>query len=315
MIIKQGLINFFKNLKYIFTPLGTLFLGMLFGFSFLATGLKTQVNYATTEISAIVEKADISADHLKDCIVDCLADIPWSDPTEALKTLTSKDWLNNTLKARLEEEIENYAEYASEIESVVHKALKGFKKYFVGFAICAVLGFLAGIFLTKMIIRRSIAKRNLFKFLLISFVNSIITAGLTAICCWIVFLWKPSIFISSVLSIILYGLWSLFEAYLSHGYKKIALSQIVNVKNALSLLASNIIIYLMATAFCTAIYYITNGLVATFVILALLVIATIVISLNAEGYVKQVVADTESKNNSLATQTEPEIASAETDQK
>ena len=32
-MIKQGIINFFKKLKYFFTPLGALALGLIFGLS------------------------------------------------------------------------------------------------------------------------------------------------------------------------------------------------------------------------------------------------------------------------------------------
>ncbi len=34
-MIKQGIKNYFKSLKYFFTPLGTMFLGMMLGFSIL----------------------------------------------------------------------------------------------------------------------------------------------------------------------------------------------------------------------------------------------------------------------------------------
>ncbi len=34
-MIKQSIVNFFKNLKYFFTPLGTLFLGLIFGVFFV----------------------------------------------------------------------------------------------------------------------------------------------------------------------------------------------------------------------------------------------------------------------------------------
>lgn len=276
-MIKQGILNFFKNLKYVFTPLGTLFLGMLFGVCFLTSGFKTQVNYATTEIQTITSEANISIDSLKNCVLDSFADISWDKPTEAIKTITSSDWLNNTLKANLEKEIENYATYASEIEGAVQSAIKGYVKYIVAFILCSLLGLMLGIFLTKFLIRREIAKRNILKYFLVSLIDSIITIGLAILCSWLGFSWKPSILISGVLAIIIYGMISLFEAYIVHGYKKVSSKEIVNIKNIFSLFASDLIIFLIALVFSAIIYLITNVLVAIFIILPLLVVATIVI--------------------------------------
>ena len=68
-MIKQSIVNFFKNLKYFFTPLGTLFLGLIFGVFFLYSGFKVQVNQATTEIQMITQETNISINDLKDCVI------------------------------------------------------------------------------------------------------------------------------------------------------------------------------------------------------------------------------------------------------
>ncbi len=286
-MIKQGIINFFKNLKYFFTPLGALFLGILFGACFLFSGFEVQANQAVTEIQEITQEASINFEDLKNCVMDSFADFRWDKPIEAVKTLTSKEWIDGTLKVNLENTIENYKLYAQDIEKTVSKAINGYIKYIVGFALCTILGLLCGFILTKFLIRRNIAKRNIFKMIISTTVDSIFTIGITAITLWLTTLWAPNLIIISVLGIVLFGFVALLEAYLIHGYKKLPFKQVVNVKNFFTLLIADLLIYAISFAISAIIIAITNAFVGVFIALPLLIVGIIVISLNAEAYVKK----------------------------
>lgn len=286
-MIKQGIGNFFGNLKYFFTSLGCLFLGILFGMCFLFSGFKTQLNQATGEIKTITEQADISFDELKNCVIDSFSSLSWDKPVEAVKIVLSKDWVEGTLKANLEEQIENYKLYAHQIEHSVSKAISGYTKYIVAFAFCALLGLIAGFFLTKFLIRQEIAKRNVLKLILTSLLDSIFTLAFAVLTLWLTTLWAPSIVVVSVLGIFLYGFISLFKAYLVHGRKKLPAKNVLNAKKVLNLLISNLIIYVISFAISALVIAITNVFVGAFIALPLLMIGIIVISLNAEAYVKK----------------------------
>lgn len=294
-MIKQGVVNFFKNLKYFFTPLGTIFLGVLFGVCFLFSGFKTQVAVAAKDIQTITEEANISVDDLKNCVVDSFSQLNWNRPLDALKKATSKEWLDGTLKVNLENTIENYKLYAEDIERAVKKAISGYAKYVVAFALCALLGLIGGFFLTGFLIRRNIARRNFWKMLLVTLVDSILTAGATALTLWLTMLWKPSVLVASVIGIIIYGFISLFEAYLVHGNKKLPFGQIVNIKNIFKLFVANMVIYLISMAIAGLAVALTNEFVGAFIGLPLLIVGIIVISLNAEVYVKGEVASAKAK--------------------
>lgn len=286
-MIKNGILNYLKNLKHFFTPLGTIFLGILFGLSFLFSGFNSQVNKATNEIQIITQETNISINDLKDCVIESFADVPWEEPIEAIKLITSSEWINGTLKVNISNTIENYQLYAKDIEDVIVNAVSGYVKYIIAFFICIGLGLIGGFFLTKYLIRRRIAKRNFWKFLLITLIDCLLVTGLVSLCLWFISLWKPSIIISSLLSIIIFGFISLFEAYLIHGYKNIPFKNVVNVKNVFLLYISNILIYLIALAISSIAILITNQLVGTFIALPLLIVGVIVISLNAEAYIKK----------------------------
>ena len=286
-MIKQSIVNFFKNLKYFFTPLGTLFLGLIFGVSFLYSGFKVQVKQATTEIQMITQETNISINDLKDCVIESFADVPWEDPIEAIKLITSSEWLNGTLKENISNTIDNYQLYASDIENAVVNAVSGYIKYIVIFVICAIFGFISGFFLTKFLIRRNIAKRNFWKFVLVTMLDSVLTIGVATLSMWLTLLWKPSIIFTSLVGIIIYGFISLFEAYIIHGYKKIPLKQVVNIKNSFLLFISNILIYIISFTISSFVIAITNAFVGIFIALPLVIVGIIVISLNAEAYIKK----------------------------
>lgn len=286
-MIKQSIVNFFKNLKYFFTPLGTLFLGLIFGVSFLYSGFKVQVKQATTEIQMITQETNISINDLKDCVIESFADVPWEDPIEAIKLITSSEWLNGTLKENISNTIDNYQMYASDIENAVVNAVSGYIKYIVIFVICAIFGFISGFFLTKFLIRKNIAKRNFWKFVLVTMLDSVLTIGVATLSMWLTLLWKPSIIFTSLIGIIIYGFISLFEAYIIHGYKKIPLKQVVNIKNSFLLFISNILIYIISFTISSFVIAITNAFVGIFIALPLVIVGIIVISLNAEAYIKK----------------------------
>ena len=286
-MIKQSIVNFFKNLKYFFTPLGTLFLGLIFGVFFLYSGFKVQVNQATTEIQMITQETNISINDLKDCVIESFADVPWEDPIEAIKLITSSEWLNGTLKENISNTIDNYQLYASDIENAVVNAVSGYIKYIVIFVVCAIFGFISGFFLTKFLIRRNIAKRNFWKFVLVTMLDSVLTIGVATLSMWLTLLWKPSIIFTSLVGIIIYGFISLFEAYIIHGYKKIPLKQVVNIKNSFLLFISNILIYIISFTISSFVIAITNAFVGVFIALPLVIVGIIVISLNAEAYIKK----------------------------
>lgn len=294
-MVKQSLSNYFKNLKYCFTSLGTIFLGVLFGVCFLVAGIKNQINVAATDIQTITEQANIDPNDLKNCLKESFAEVSWEDPVQAIKTIASSEWINGTLKVNLEASIKNYENYAEAVEKAIMSAISGYTYYVVMFALCAVLGLIAGFLLTRYLVRQTIAKRGKRKFVLVTLFDSVLMVGLIALCLWLTLLWQPSIIFVSVFAIIIYGLISLLEAYFVQGYKKVPFRKVVNVKNSLLLFVSDIIIYVISFAISGIIISLTNGFVGAFIALPLFIIAINVISLNAEACIKKQVEGTKSK--------------------
>lgn len=303
-MFKQSLINFFKNLKYCFTSLGTLFLGVLFGVCFLFSGAKAQIKQAANDVGKITAEANIDPEDFKKCLTDSFSQISWNDPIAAIKTITSKEWIDGTLKANLENTIENYKLYAKDIEKAISRAIKGYSKYIALFATCSIIGLIGGFFLTRYLVRQSITKKAWRKFVLVTILDSVLIIGVTMLSVYLTMLWQPSIIFVSIASIILYGFLSLLEAYLVHAYKCVPFASVVNLKNVMLLFCANLLIYLIVFAISALAILITNAFVGIFIALPLLIIAINVISLNAESYILSLGIEKPRKKSTIKKQAE-----------
>jgi hypothetical protein len=287
-MIKQGILNYFKNLKYFFTPLGTVALGFVIGLSVLIPGIGGAASDFTERLTAVLSESSIDFSALQESVTQAVRALNWNDPLDALRTMFSAGWLTDTLNGCVDALIESSAEYTVQIGEAVAAFAGAAVTYFCVLVLFVMIGLIGGYFLTKWLIRRNIAKRPVRKYLLVSFVDSLITATLVALCVWLFSIWKPSILISSVLSLLLFGGIALFEAHLAHGWKKVDVRRIVNAQNIVKLFLTDVLILLSAWACTALIALVANMPVGVFVGIALMQIAFIVVSLNAEAYVKSV---------------------------
>ena len=59
-MLKNALKNFFVNLKYVFTPLGVMFLGALSGLAVLISSVTTAVSELSSGVTALLNRRDVS---------------------------------------------------------------------------------------------------------------------------------------------------------------------------------------------------------------------------------------------------------------
>ena len=96
-MIKQGISNFFKNLKYFFTPLGALALGLIFGLSVLIPGIISSVSTLANDVQTILSDTTIDFSALKESVLSAIQSLDWNNPWDAIGTMINSDWLMNTL--------------------------------------------------------------------------------------------------------------------------------------------------------------------------------------------------------------------------
>ncbi|MCI9031911.1 MAG: hypothetical protein HFK09_05260 [Clostridia bacterium] len=289
-MLKKSIKNYFISLKYFFTPLGTMFLGMMLGLSVL---IPTIVSASGALIDGVKELADhVSLDFnvLGENLWATVTALDWNDPVEAFKTMFSLEWiegaLNDALAAILGADLETFATRIAELIAMFTASLiAGVVVFFVFW----ILGFIAGYILIRFLIRRNIARRSIWKFILATVLNSVLSALLVVLCLWIYMLWQASIYISAVLVILLVGIFALTESYLMYGLKKVRFSQVVNFKNIGLYMLSTVIIFVISILL-TLIALAINSLMGLFIGLSIINIAIIVVNLNADSYVQSVAA-------------------------
>lgn len=284
-MLLQGLKNYFKSLKHFFTPLGTLCLGMIFGLSVLIPAFVSSVQGLTDKLVEIAGEVSFDPELFLDTAFDAVFALDWSDPIKALNTVINSNWLMTTFESCAGAFFGDVPALLESARVAIEECIQGIVAGVFVFFFFVVLGLIGGYFLLKAIIRHNIAKRALWKYFLISFLDALLTTVLIAACAWFFAKWQPSLLITTIVSLFLFGFISLIEAYVVHGNKKIPVKKIVNVKNLLVLPLTNLIIVVITLIFTIIAIMITNVFVGLFVGLSLFEIALLVSSMNAEAYV------------------------------
>lgn len=287
-MIKQGLKNYLANLKYFFTPLGTLFLGIIIGISILVPGTITIIKNLGFEAGEILNNTTLNFDAFQNVLVSSIESLNWNNLDDALSYIFNYEWVYNTLNTALQALVGDFGNSAEEISLLIQDTISSFVPLLVSLILFSFVGLIGGFFLTKWLVRKEIASRSLTKYIFVSIVDSILTALLVSFILWLVTVWQPSVIFTSFLAILLFGLVALFEAYLVHSNNKVDIKKIVNVKNVGKLFISNLIIFVISISFTLLFGYLINDIVAFFVGISFIEISFIVISLNAESYVKNV---------------------------
>lgn len=299
-MIKQGIKNYFINLKYFFTPLGTIALGFVFGLSVLVPVTADAISVLVSDVRAVLTDANIDFSELWNLIVEAVRTLEWSNPVSALQTMINGQWLTDTLNACINYLTESAEVYTAQLKAATTAFSESIVSGIAVLIMFLLLGAIGGFFLTKWLIRRNIAKRALWQYFLVSFVDSLISTGLVVLNVWFSSLWSWSVLLSFAISVFLFGAIALFEAHIVHGLKKIKTRDILTVKNILQLFAVNGLILIVSAVLVVLAVALTNTIVGIFIGIALTEIAFIVISLNAEAYVKSVAekADEKAKETS-----------------
>ena len=79
-MLLKGIKNYIVNLKYVFTPLGTLFLGVVIGLSVLIPSLISSVEYVVKEVSALAESMSLDLYAIWNCFLTEVGKLNWSEP-------------------------------------------------------------------------------------------------------------------------------------------------------------------------------------------------------------------------------------------
>lgn len=288
-MIKSGIKNYFVNLKYYFTSVGTLAIGMIIGFSILIPASFHALSQMLNGIIGIINDTQVDFNTVKDYLIESVTALDWTDPIASLKTILGAEWLKTTLTECFRAVSVELQPYGDEITAEVNGALSVIKSCTVLFIVFTVVGLVGGYYLTRFLVRRNIARRSFRKFVIATLTDALITTALQLFCLFLFAVWRPSVFFTTLLALFLFAVVSLSEAYLVHGRNKVGIKQILNAKNGIFLILSDFIIFYFSIALFCAAVALTNLIAGIFIGFAFVEIAFIVIALNAESYVLKLI--------------------------
>ena len=286
-ILKRGILNYLRSLKYFFTPIGTLAIGIVFGFSGLISGTVEAISELAHRMTEISQVASVDLMPIQSRLTQAIGTLNWNQPTKALQTAFTTEWLPEAWKESVASCEGLNDSVREEIGEAVDRCASQLTGYMYLFVLLAWLGLVAGYLITKWQIRRNLAKRVFWKALMVSALNALLGATVVAFCARMLVISGASALLSFLISLILWGFISLFEAYLVHGWKKVGFRQTVNFKTVGLLLLTNLLIFLFAVGTAALVFWLVNRMVGIFVGIATVEIAYIVSSLNAEAFMKE----------------------------
>lgn len=283
-MIRNAIRNFFKNLKYYFTPLGVVFF-----FLTIACGiLFFQMGAAFTEffgkINDVLQKAGVNAETFQKEFMQELDKLP-SNLYDAVEYILSTSWLEDTLNRVFTTLTGDAEEYMGSVSAATATFIGNvFAGIWILFTFL-VLGVVIGYWVTKSLIRREIARRSIWKSILATIIEGILLAAIASVGALLFSVWKPGAFVTFAVFALLFGFVSLLESYLIHGYRKMRFREVVSLRNLLSMYAGYAVVLLIVSLGYAIATVLLGKVIGILIVLPLIEIAMIVNGLNVESYV------------------------------
>ena len=291
-MIKKGILNFFKSLKYYFPALGILSFGIFIGLGIFITLARSQLeNLLTLAENATSDSSTINVSAFKDTIIESIKSLPWNNFFKALEEFFNIDFLKSTLKdsviAVIGEDNLNEA-LGTSINSTAESISQGF----VLFLLWLILGILSCFLYSKIVIKKDLKmKVSLKKTIFVIIVNYILNITLVALITYLLGLFPLGALLTLFIMLMLNQAISLFEAYLSRSQKKMKFKKVFSFKTVLKLSLVSIITLIIVIIFISIISLISNESIAYILAIPLISIYVSVISFNAYSYIRDYYTD------------------------
>lgn len=285
-MVKSGLKNYLKSLKYVFTPLGTMLLGFVIGMSIFVPGVYNLVNNFGTKAASIVGNVQIDVGAFWNYLVEEFMAFDWANNQSGPDGL----WFENTLYKSLEALLPGYESHLEAISSLINETVSGALGLLIVLIVWTLIGAIVGSLLLKSFVKPPQEKGRRLRYFLVSLLDTFLSVGGFVLMVYLATLWGNSLYISVPVLAILYAFLSLLEAYIAFGHQRVKFKDVVNVKTLLLLLLTDLLIILITLA-VLIIVFVINGAVGLFVLIPLLEIAYLDLGANAFTYVGQKSSD------------------------
>ena len=288
-MIKKGLLDFLKCLKFFFVPLGILSIFTLMGLVSCVSGISTSIKEFMNGAKEILGNIEFNWSAIKISFVNRVTEVYYTEGLQqGIKTIASKEWLNNTLGDVLKVafgDTFSMDQVSELIATTITKIVISIVSLFIMF----VLGIVVGIFVLKILIRKQMTHVKIGKLILFSILDAFFWLLVILLVVYLSSINRVLNVIVLVIFIVSFGFICLSEGYLFYGIKKIKYRQVMNPINVLKLYAIEILILAITAVIALLCVLIFNKVVGIYIALPFVEIGILSISSTAESYVVHLV--------------------------
>ena len=290
-IFKLSFTNYFKGLKQVFTPIGIILIFGIIAFSVLFTGALNAVQEMTKGIAATVEGYTFDWNEVSGEFYSHFLSLDWSQPENTILLFLNQDFLVSNFQEIIHNLYPNIDIDVQTIATLISQCALTIIGYIIGAIFILIGGIIVGYFVTRAFIRRDLTHRKWWQAILFS----IIDAGILILAIYLTIKAYESFgqngiwFVLLILVIMLFL--SLFEGWLLHGVKRVKLRKVLNIKNIILLLIANVIIIALGLGTVLLVSLANMIVLTTVLALAIVEVTQVVVTSNAESYVRYLSED------------------------
>ena len=290
-MIKLGIINFLKSLKYYLTALGGIALFLTIGLIILISNCITSISNMLDAVSNLFGGIAYNWDACNEVVIRDVSSLDWThDFMTAVTTLFSGEFINATLAEGL---IAAFGrdDIPHAVIDILNQCGREITYQVIIFIVILAIGIIVSFIFTRMLIHHEIAtiKHHPFRFIIRTLIDALLFVGNIALIFWLNTYWDQIWIWFAVVGIaLLYAVLTLVKAYFIYGGPRhIPLNKILNLNQIIILYLADIIILALGLALIILMFYLINAILAVVLGIPLLIVTIIAMDLNAESYVKQ----------------------------
>ena len=254
-MIKNSLKIYFTSFKYFWIPLVFILGGLGLGSLIVYFGARNQIDDLLNRVKDLANGASIQVNDLINYLITESRALPWNSFTDLIRVLFKENWLLGTIENFFSTAVEDYATYKDAIKDEILSSYNSMLTYYVIFFSFLGVGLLGGYFLTGSLIRKKWAPKSILRALLVAAIDFILSAGIVALIGYLTSLWTPAVYISSIISAVLFAFLMVIKAYFAQRDNSIKFKDVMNIKLISLVLLMIFLLFLISAGFLVLIFF------------------------------------------------------------
>lgn len=286
-MIKSSFKVFFKNLPFLFIPMGLIYLFIIIFVYNFATNSFGEIVALVQNIANVTGTAiDVNQEEIYAYLQGLVEQIDFSGSIfDVLTQIFSGNFLIDSINELLNIIFVGYEDVSKEYSQLISNSAFNIQANLIGNIVVILFSLPLSYVLTSFVMKKNTFKRTIKQSIIAFVINPLGILVVGFITLLLFSLWTPSIYITIVLIVIIFGYISLFEAFIIHNDGNIKFKDVVTLKKSLLLILSSILILITGGLLLFLISLISTPIIVFLLAIPAIIYLYICITLNAESYI------------------------------